>query len=182
MNVCLLAVITSVVGLFTAALTPAFGQIGSQGGPIQVQADRTEYFDKQGLVRWIGNVEIEQDDSSLYAEQVDIFFNTATNGGARSITRIEARGGVAYIRPNETAQANEGIYLADTGKIRLVGAVSLKRERDTVTGESLLYDPVNGRVEVDAQGSTDTGDRTESPGRVRAIFDASPGPQTENSD
>ncbi len=150
-----------------AAIVSAMGataQIGSEGGPIEVRADRTEYYDTQGLSRWIGDVEVHQGDSTLYAEQVDIFFTPSEGDAAtaqRSILRIEALGEVAYIRPNETARADKGIYFADTGLLHLVGTVSLKRARDTITGDNLIYDPANGQIVVD-QGEDE---------RVRAQFE-----------
>lgn len=134
---------------------PALAQISGDGGPIRIRADRTEYFDTQGISRWIGGVIVSQGQSALHAEEVDIFFDAAQEGAdpaqSRKIVRIEARGGVAYIRPTETARADMGVYVAETGLLRLTGTVSLTRERDTLTGESLLYDPVAGEVVVDAE-------------------------------
>lgn len=162
--------LAAIWALTIMAAAPSLAQIGSGDGPIDVYAKRTELLDDRGLSRWVGDVQVFQGDSKLFAEQMDVFFDEGSDG-QREIIRIEAHGSVAYITPNEVARADTGIYEAETGLIRLFGNLSLLRSdsRTTVTGDSLYFDPVTGQVRVAASPQA-PGERPTEDTRVRATF------------
>jgi lipopolysaccharide export system protein LptA len=149
--------------------TPAAAQIGRQGGPIDITADRTEFLDQEGVSRWIGKVDVRQGDARLVADQMDVYFQPGPDGGPGEITRIVATGSVAYITPREVARGQHGVYSLETDRMEIEGDVVLIRGENTLTGEKLIVEPSLGRAFLDSEVSA----RGVSGGnRVRAVFDS----------
>ncbi len=155
---------------------PAAAQIGREGGPIDITADRTEFLDSEGVSRWIGKVDVRQGDARLVADQMDVYFKPGPNGGPGEITRIVATGSVAYITPREVARGQRGVYSLETDRMEIEGDVVLIRGEDTLTGEKLIVEPSLGRAFLDSEASS----RGVSGGdRVRAVFSST---NVENQD
>ncbi len=148
---------------------PAAAQIGRNGGPIDITADRTEFLGSEGVSRWIGKVDVRQGDARLVADQMDVYFKPGPDGGPGEITRIIATGSVAYITPREVARGQHGVYSLETDRMEIEGDVVLIRGENTLTGEKLIVEPSLGRAFLDSEVSA----RGVSGGnRVRAVFDS----------
>ncbi len=160
------AAIVSAFAISALAPTAGLAQIGSGGGPIDLNGDRTELLEDQQIWRWIGNVDVRQGDARLLADTMDIHYAAGDDGRPADILRIVALGSVSYITAEEIARADRGVYDADSGVIKLSGNLSVLRGDDVLVGGSLTYNPSTGRSVITAPPAG--GDA--AGGRVRAVF------------
>ena len=152
----------------TGVATSAEAQIGREGGPIDVQADETQYLDAQRLARFIGSVTIKQGDNVLLADAVDVFLAEGVDGRPGDVQRIVASGNVYYVTPEEKARSDKGVYNIDTDTIVMTGDVILSRgDESALTGERLVVEPSLGRSTLDGSRK---GRQAKSDERVRAVF------------
>jgi lipopolysaccharide export system protein LptA len=159
-------------GLFAAFAAPANAQISSEGGPIYINSDRTESLERERKVLLIGNVDIQQGDARLRADQVTMVFagkeggNTGTVGGSfGQIESMTAEGDVFYVTPELKAKGDRGVYVANSDTITMTGNVALMRGRDVAEGEVLKLEITNRRTTLDG-----------GEGRTRMMID----PDSEN--
>lgn len=140
----------AVLGL--AACLPAAAQVSGQGGPIRVNADRSEVIERQRQVVLIDNVDIMQGDARLRANRVTINYagsgETETSGltGFGDISSMEAVGEVYYVTPDIKATGDRGTYDAASDTITLTGDVVLIRGEDVATGRTLVMKLSEGRT------------------------------------
>ncbi len=129
--------------------------------PVSYAADRIELQDRQDRVVLAGNVQISQGGLRLTADRTTVAF---TDQGSLQIQRIDATGGVAVNRGNESARGDVAIYDFNRRVITLAGNVALRRGSDTLNGGRLVIDLNSGISSVDGRGSAETG------GRVSGTF------------
>ena len=138
-----------------AAMFPAAAQVSGEGGPIRLNADRSEVMERQRKVVLIDNVDIQQGDARLRADRVTLNYSgsgeTSTSGmtGFGDISSMEAVGEVFYVTPEIKATGNRGVYDASTDTITLTGDVVLIRGDDVATGEQLIMRLSEGRTVLD---------------------------------
>ena len=138
-----------------AALAPAAAQVSGEGGPIRVNADRSEVMERERRVVLIDNVDIQQGNARLRADRVTLNYSgsgeTRTSGmtGFGDISSMEAVGEVFYVTPEIKATGNRGVYEARTDTITLTGDVVLIRGEDVATGEQLVMRLSEGRTVLD---------------------------------
>jgi lipopolysaccharide export system protein LptA len=156
-----LRTILSVLAAAAALSFPAAAQLSSNGGPLMIDSDRTETFERERKVLLIGNVDIQQGGARLRADRVTILFSG--NGAARStgvasgfgeISSLVADGDVFYITPDMKAKGDKGVYDAKTEIINLTGEVALTRGRDVATGKSLTVDVANGTTSLSGRAKS----------------------------
>ena len=141
------------IGLVAA--TPATAQISGEGGPIRVNADRSEVVEKQRQVILTDSVDIMQGDARLRANRVTLNYSgsgeTQTTGlsGFGDISSMEAVGEVFYVTPELKATGDNGVYNAAEDTITLTGNVVLIRGEDVATGERLVMELSEGRTVLD---------------------------------
>lgn len=140
----------AVMGL--AISLPAAAQVSGEGGPIRVNADRSEVIERQRQVVLIDNVDIMQGDARLRANRVTINYagsgQTETSGlsGFGDISSMEAVGEVYYVTPELKATGDRGTYDAPSDTIKLSGNVVLIRGEDVATGKTLVMKLSEGRT------------------------------------
>ena len=138
------------LGVFAAM--PALAQVSGEGGPIRVNADRSEVMERQRQVVLIDNVDIMQGDARLRANRVTINYagsgETETSGmaGFGDISSMEAIGDVYYVTPEIKATGDRGNYDAESDTITLTGDVVLIRGEDVATGKRLVMRLAEGRT------------------------------------
>lgn len=141
------------IGLVTAASATA--QVSGEGGPIRVNADRSEVVEKQRQVILIDSVDIMQGEARLRANRVTINYSgsgetqTSGLGGFGDISSMEAVGEVFYVTPELKATGDKGVYVAAEDTITLTGNVVLIRGEDVATGERLVMQLSEGRTVLD---------------------------------
>ncbi len=155
---------------------PAEAQISSEGGPIYINSERTESFERERRVLLTGNVDIRQGDARLRADTVTILFRGASGTGASpavtasfgQIERILADGNVYYVTPELKAKGDRGVYELATDTITMTGNVALMRDRDVAEGQTLRMEIASRRTTLEGGG-----------GRARMVIDPSPAPTNE---
>lgn len=123
--------------------------------PIDVSADRSEYDDKAGTQKLIGNVEIRQGTMRITADSIAI---TLENN---ALARIDGKGSpIRFEQENEAGElmkgeAGEINYNAIEGTLVLSGEATLSQPKRNLKSERIEF---NVRTQkVSAEGSKDTG-------------------------
>jgi lipopolysaccharide export system protein LptC len=160
------------------------GEIATDGGPIYITADRSEFLVDENLNRWSGAVIVSQGDARLMADEMDFHFDDPDESGARTINRIDARGGVSYSTPNETARGDEGVYLAETDTINITGRVDLVQGASRLSGEFFEANLATGEYRMRESRSRASGqsDRVRGVLRVEDLDSGGGGSETSNPD
>lgn len=138
----------------------ATAQVSGEGGPIRVNADRSEVLDKERKVILIDNVDITQGEARLRADIVTLEYGgtgaTTTAGLGSSfgdIRSMTARGNVFYVTPDLKANGDLGVYVAATDTITLTGNIVLIRGEDVAKGERLVMELTAGKTTLDGGDS-----------------------------
>lgn len=138
----------------------AAAQVSGEGGPIRINADRSEVLDKERKVILIDNVDITQGTARLRADIVTIEYggggDTTTTGLGSNfgdIRTLTARGNVFYVTPDLKANGNLGVYVASTDTITLTGDIILVRGEDVAKGERLVMELAAGKTTLDGGDS-----------------------------
>lgn len=138
----------------------ASAQVSGEGGPIRVNADRSEVLDNERKVVLIDNVDITQGTARLRADIVTIEYggggDTTTTGiGANfgDIRTMTARGNVFYVTPDLKANGDLGVYVASTDTITFTGNIVLVRGEDVAKGERLVMELADGKTTLDGGDS-----------------------------
>ncbi|MHA7900256.1 MAG: LptA/OstA family protein [Henriciella sp.] len=146
------------LALFTGGSVVA--QVSGEGGPIRVNADRSEVLDKERKVILIDNVDITQGTARLRADIVTIEYggggDTTTSGLGSNfgdIRTMTARGNVFYVTPDLKVNGDLGVYVASADTITLTGNIVLVRGEDVAKGERLTIELEAGRTTLDGGGS-----------------------------
>ncbi|NBO20149.1 MAG: lipopolysaccharide transport periplasmic protein LptA [Proteobacteria bacterium] len=152
------------------------GKKRDQRTPIEVSADALEVLQEENKAIFSGHVVAIQADLRLTADNMTVYYNPNANKAAKgkgknennAIKKIEALGGVFLSTPEETASGTRGVYDVEAQEIRLTGKVVLTRGKNTLEGESLVYNFGTGKSKiVSASAEPGTGGEKK---RVRALF------------
>jgi lipopolysaccharide export system protein LptA len=166
----------ALAALSLAIAMPAAAQVGSSAlrghdtsAPIDVDAQRIEVRDPEGLALFSGDVKVTQGRLTLSAQTLRV--NYTRQGETPVIRRLDAQGGVRLVSPSERAQAQFGIYDVERRIITLVGGVVLNQGESVLRGERLAIDLTTGRSALDARASGPlAGAATGGGGRVTGRF------------
>ncbi|MCW6507909.1 LptA/OstA family protein [Lichenifustis flavocetrariae] len=154
--------------------------------PINIDAGKLDYYDKEQKLVYSGSVVAVQGDSTLKASQLVIFLTksdpnapapaaggenaaAATAGGAAagapgagsSVRHMEAKGPVTLISKDQIGTGDNGTYDKDENRVTLTGNVTLSQGPNVTRGDRLVYDLTSGQAQV-FSGKTN--------GRVSSIF------------
>lgn len=126
---------------------------GNSKQPININAEKLDYFDKEQKLIYSGNVIAVQGDSRLKAPRLVIFLTPkATNGGdeatgpssgpasSTDVRRIEAAGPVTLISKDQVGTGDNGLYEKSENKVYLNGNVTLSQNGNVTKGDRLTYD------------------------------------------
>ena len=144
---------------------------GDSKSPISIDADKLDYFEKQGRAVYDGHVVVVQGDTRLTCSKLTIFMETsqaqakpasaaAPAAGADASSRLkhmDCAGPVTVRSKTQTATADSGAYDKGSNNVVLNGHVVLTDGRNVTKGDRLVYDLVTGKAAV--QG-----------GRVSGVF------------
>ena len=151
---------TAIGALTLLTSATAMAQVSGEGGPIRVNADRSEVLDKERKVILIDNVDITQGNARLRADIVTIEYGATgdtTTAGLGSnfgdIRSMTARGNVFYVTPDLKANGDLGVYVASTDTITLTGDIVLVRGEDVAKGERLVMELEAGKTALDGGDS-----------------------------
>jgi len=153
---------------FGLVISPALAQKSNSGGvlpggnskdPINVEAAKLDYFDKEQKLVYTGNVVATQGESKLKATTLVIFLTpkdpnepAGAPSSSSQMRRMEAAGPVTVISKDQIGTGDSGIYEKSESKVYLIGNVTLTQGANVTKGDKLIYDlntnqaAVTGRV------------------------------------
>ena len=174
---CLLAPLFA-IALGSAGYSPALAQKaqsspvlpgGDSKEPINIDAAKLDYFDKEQKLVYTGDVVATQGESKLKASALVLYLtpkNKADLPGALSsssqLRRMEASGPVTLISRDQVGTGDSGVYEKAENKVYLIGNVTLTQGPNVTKGDKLIYDLTTSQAVVT--------------GRVRSMFIPSNGP------
>lgn len=142
--------------LVTAAAHPAAAEKPRQSGvlpgassgePVNIDAAKLDYFEKEQKLVYSGNVVATQGGSKLQAAQLTIFLLPKKNGAAEAapsstnqVRRMEASGPVTIVSKDEIGTGDSGVYDGTESKVYLIGNVTLTQGPNVTKGDKLIYD------------------------------------------
>jgi lipopolysaccharide export system protein LptA len=128
-----------------------------KNAPVTVDADQLENLQREGLIVFTGNVVASQDNSTQYADRMEVYLDAKGD----SIVRTVSTGNVRIITKDcrmGTAQRAE--YYDAEQRVLLIGNARVWREDNVVTGERITLYLAEDRSVVE-------GGKQE---RVKAVF------------
>ena len=156
--------------------------------PIQIEAASLEMRDKKKEATFSGNVKVVQGDTTMQSKSLVVFYDSKGSsddagkgkpaaasgtkagmkaaepgpGGASSIRRLEARGGVVVTQKDQVVTGETAIFDTKTNLVTMQGRVVLTQGKNVLRGDRLMVNMTTGvsRVESDS-------------GRVQGLFQSS---------
>lgn len=144
------------------------------GKPIQIESDRLEVREADGLALFTGNVSVVQGPTQLRAGQMTVYYNNQGGGSATTgqadIDRLEVSGKVYVKSENQVATGDEGSFDMRSEVLVLTGKeVVLTEGENVIVGCKLTVQMATGQAQLDGCGGNQTG------GRVKMLLN--PGSQ-----
>ena len=139
---------------------------GNSKEPIQIDAGKLEYLEKEQRLVYSGGVLAKQGDATLKAPSLTIFFtkdesvkgakptNAAAalgGGGDNQVRRMEATGPVTVTNKTQVGTGDRGVYDRVENKVYLIGNPVLTEGPHIVRGNGqsrLIYDLTTGRAQI----------------------------------
>jgi len=128
--------------------------------PVNIDAAKLDYFDKEQKLVYSGNVVAVQGESRLITPTLVIFLMPKEPGHELStpsstgnqVRRMEAQGPVTLSQKDQVGTGDSGLYIKAENKVYLLGNVTLTQGPNVTKGDKLVYDlstsqaVVTGRV------------------------------------
>ncbi len=142
---------------------------GDSKKPISIEADKLDYFEKEGRAVYDGHVIVVQGDSHLTCSKLTIFMDSATPAAAAGadaapasdasskLKHMDCAGPVKVVSKTQTATGDNGVYDKVRNNVILTGHVVLTDGRNVTKGERLVYDLNSGQAAVQGGASRVTG-------------------------
>ena len=168
---------TASAGAQTApARDRAFGGLGANKDPINIDADRLDVFDKESRAVFAGNVVAVQGDTTMKCTTLTVFYEQSRQGGAmaaapkpasaakgdgdNAIKKIDCKGPVTIVSKTQVATGDNATFDRVANRVFLLGNVALTDGPNVTRGERIVYDLNSGVANVE----------TAPGGRVKALF------------
>ena len=141
-----------------AATEPSSGKRGDdKGAPVTVDADRLESLQKEGLAIFTGNVVARQNNSTQYADRMEVYLDASGDRLVRTVSTGSVR---IITRDCRTGTAKRAEYYDAEQRVILIGNARVWQDDNVVTGERITIYLAEDRSVVE-------GGRQE---RVKAVF------------
>jgi len=138
---------------------------GNGDQPVNIEAAKLDYFDKEQKLIYTGNVVATQGDARLKTNTLTIYLNPKESGdsntnqgsaGTDQVRRMEASGSVILTSKDQIGTGEKGVYEKAENKVTLTGNVTLTQGPNVTKGDRLVYDLNTSQAVVT--------------GRVRSLF------------
>jgi len=123
--------------------------------PIQIEATKLDYFDRDHKLVYSGKVVATQGTSKLEASTLVIFLipkgATETLGipsSSSEVRRMEAEGPVTLTSKDQVGTGDSGVFEKSENKVYLIGNVTLSQGPNVTVGDKLVYDLSTNRAVV----------------------------------
>lgn len=147
----------------------AFDGMRNSDEPVQIEADRLEVTDRDGIAVFEGNVSVVQGTTVLKTSRLKAFYARDAQGNAGpggNLRRIEASGRVAVRSGDQVATADKAVVDMQTQMVNLSGNVSVSQGANIITGCIITVDMRTNDIDV---RPCSTGG-----GRVKVLIDRVP--------
>ncbi len=151
-----------VAGLTILLLRPAMAQKktgailpgGNSKQPINIEAVKLDYFDKEQKLIYTGNVLATQGDAKLKASTLTIFLAPKSDapqpasGSSSQVQRMLAAGPVTLVQRDQVGTGDSGVYDRSQNTVVLIGNVTLSQGPNVTKGDRIVYDLKSGQAVV----------------------------------
>ena len=103
--------------------------------PIDIVSDTVEANQKQNVVTFKGNVVAKQENVSLYANMLTIYYDPDTKG----IKTVVATGNVKIVQLERRATSQKATFHQDENKMVLDGEAVIREGENVIRGERVIY-------------------------------------------
>ncbi|MCP1548336.1 MULTISPECIES: LptA/OstA family protein [Methylorubrum] len=161
----------------------ALGTVGGGKGPIKIDADRLDVFDKENKAIFAGNVVAVQGESTIRCSAMTVHYKRDKDKdsnkdaakseaeaaedakakaalGGNGIRKVECAGPVTVAQKDQIATGDNAVFDQEAKRIVLTGNVVLSQCQNVTRGSRLVYDMASGRANMDPVAG----------GRVSAMF------------
>jgi lipopolysaccharide export system protein LptA len=122
--------------------------------PIHIRADNAEIDNKSKRVIYRGSVQVDQGTLRVTADEMTVEYQD------QKVVRIVAVGEPARYKQQLEAEdemvnadASTITYYTQDERVDLQGDASLEQEGNTITGDFIRYDIVDGKIDATAEGN-----------------------------
>lgn len=112
-----------------------FGFSNNNRTPIDITSDTVEASQKENSVTFKGNVVAQQEDITLYANTVLVYYNPET----KKLKEIMAVGNVRIVQLDRRATCQKVSFQQDANKVILEGDAVLREGENVIRGERITY-------------------------------------------
>lgn len=159
------------VATYFGSMSNATAQAPTQGGtllpgsnshePINIAADKLDYFDKEQKAIYSGNVVVVQGDTRMNATVLTVLFDKKTGAGKSGVQssssnsqlrRMEGKGPITIVNRDQVGIGDALVYDKIENKFYLLGNVSLSQGENITRGDTLVYDLTSGQAVVSSTG------------------------------
>jgi lipopolysaccharide export system protein LptA len=112
--------------------------------PIDITSDRVETYSKENLIIFKGNVIARQKDVVIYADSIEALVIE----GGKGIERVLASGNVKLQQGLRVASCQKAVFYNLDQKIFLTGDPKVSEGDNMVSGEEIVFDLAQNKVEV----------------------------------
>ena len=128
------------------ALADILSKGSGKNVPINITSERMEAYNKKDLIIFYGNVKATRQDTTLWADRMDIYLNKES----KKISRIVALGNVKVNQEDKNATAEKGTYFDDTQEILLEGNPLVWQKNNVLKGTSITLHLDQDRIVVNS--------------------------------
>lgn len=145
----------------------AFEGMSDSKEPIQIEADRLEVQDQQGVAVFEGNVSVVQGTTILKTTKLKVWYvrDAATNSPGGNVRKIEATGKVAVRSGDQKATSDKAIVDMKAQVATLSGNVTVSQGANILTGCNLRIN-----MATNAANLTPCNTTAAKSGRVKMLF------------
>ena len=153
--------------------SPAFGQQLGQNakGPVDIAADELVASNNECTSTWRGNVEALQDTARLRSDVLIATMQKAGSnpgqpgGGCGDLVRMEAKGNVYYVTPQQRVRGDNALYDATGETLTITGDVIAVQGQNVLRGGRTVVNTRTGEGQMESAGRG-----RNRPNRVRGVF------------
>jgi lipopolysaccharide export system protein LptA len=103
--------------------------------PIDITSDTVEANQKQNMVTFKGNVVAKQEDTTLYAKTLVIYYDPET----KRLKEIIATGNVKVVQLDRRATSQKVTFHQDENKVVLDGEAVVREGENVIRGERMIF-------------------------------------------
>ena len=103
--------------------------------PIDITSDTVEANQKQNVVTFKGNVVAKQENVTLHANMLAIYYDPDTKG----IKTVVATGNVKIVQLERRATSQKATFHQDENKVVLDGEAVIREGENVIRGERVIY-------------------------------------------